>query len=242
MDQPSEFSESGNPIYRYKPREKPFEFATGDVAHIKMVEEHIAKHVGEVGWVYHEIISDLVHLDVHVVEPRPERPFFTLVTSGMSARAMKVPEGAEDFSYAELVICLPPDWPMKQEDFKDDKNFWPIRLLKMLARLPHEYDSWLGYGHTIPNGDPAEPYAENTKLCCALLLPPVTIPSDFMTLAATPELDINFYGVVPIYKEEMELKLKKGSDGLIDRFDKYGVSEILDVKRKNTAKKFLGLF
>jgi len=242
MDQPSEFSESGNPVYRYKPREKPFEFVTGDATHIQMVDEHIAKHIGEVAWVYHEIISDLVHLDVHIVEPRPDRNFYTLITSGMSARAMKVPEGMEDFSYAELLMCLPPDWPLKQEDFKEEKNYWPVRLLKMLARFPHEYDSWLGYAHTIPNYDPPEPYADNTKLCGAILLPTLLAPEEFWKLQATPELSINFWTVMPIYQEEMDLKLKKGSDELLDRFDKHNITEIVDVKRKNTAKKFLGLF
>jgi len=37
--QPPEFSESGQPIYRHKPREKPFELAIGDIAHIHMAKK-----------------------------------------------------------------------------------------------------------------------------------------------------------------------------------------------------------
>gem|GEM_PF-6439728 len=40
----------------------------------------------------------------------------------------------------------------------------------------------LGAGHTVPNGDPAEPYAANTQLCCALLAPPSIAPDGFETL------------------------------------------------------------
>jgi hypothetical protein len=241
-DETPELSEGGGPIYRHKPREKPFEPAFGDIQHIQLIEQHIEKHLGEPDFVFHEIISDLVHLDVHIIPPRPERDFYTLVTTGMSARAMKVPEGLEELSYAELLLSLPPDWPLRQEDFENEANYWPVRTLKMLARLPHEYDTWLCEAHTIPNGDPAEPYAPNTKLCCAMLAPPLIVPDEFRELSVTPEMSIHFYGVIPIYQEEMDLKLKKGAEELYDLFDKHEVSELLDVNRKNVAKKRFGLF
>ena len=52
---------------------------------------------------------------------------------------------------------------------KDEKWYWPIRLLKSLARLPINCDSWLGHGHTVEN---REPFADNTKLCTATLISP----------------------------------------------------------------------
>ena len=241
-DQPPELSGSGHPIYRHKPRTKPFEMALGDVEHIQLIESHITKHIGAPATVFHEIISDLVHIDVHIVAPRPGRNFYTLVTSGMSARAMKVPPGVEDFSYAELAISLPPSWPLTQEDFKDPRNYWPVRLLKMLARMPHEYDTWLCASHTVPNGQPPEPYAANTRLCCAMIAPVVMAPVEFNSLVVSPEMKIRFYGVVPLYKEEMDLKLKDGADAIFDRFDRFKVSELLDINRRNVAKKWFGLF
>lgn len=238
--EPSEFSESGNPIYRYGKREKPFEPVTGEANHIELVDRHITENLGTPEWVFHEIVSDLVHLDVHVVAPTPARNFYTLVTSGMSARSMKVPEGYENLSYAELVISLPPDWPLRKEDFSDERNYWPIRLLKRLGRLPHEYDTWLGCGHTIPNGDPPEPYSQGTKLCGAILIPPLLAPEKFHALQVSPELEINFYAVAPLYAEEMDFKLKRGAEALFEKFEKYQVSELVDVNRRNVAKKFLG--
>lgn len=242
MSEPSEFSESGNPIYRHKSREKPFEPVTGKPEHIERIAGHIAQHLGEPSLVFHEIVSDLIHVDVHIVPPRPDRNFNTLITSGMSERAMKVPEGAEEFSYAELMICLPPDWPLRHEDFQDENNYWPVRLLKVLARLPHEYDTWLSFAHTVPNGDPPEPYAENTGFCGAILSPPTLAPEAFWQFQVNPETVIHFFAVLPLYAEESDLKLKKGADELFDRFDKQGISEIVDLKRKNVAKKRFGLF
>ena len=36
----------------------------------------------------------------------------------------------------ELAIALPADWKLDQESMKNEKWYWPIRLLKVLARLP----------------------------------------------------------------------------------------------------------
>jgi hypothetical protein len=73
------------------------------------IERHIEKHIGEISMVFHEMIADIVHIDIHQVPPGKDRPYWTLVTSGMSDLPMKTPEGAEDFAYAELMLCLPKD-------------------------------------------------------------------------------------------------------------------------------------
>jgi hypothetical protein len=241
-DPTSEFSESGAPIYRHKPREKPFEIAFGEVAHIQLIEGHISRHIGVPGTVFHEVISDLVHIDVHIVSPSPTRNFYTLITSGMSARAMAVPPGHEDFSYAELMLSLPPDWSLKRENLKDERNYWPLRLLRILARMPHAYNTWFGNGHTIPIGDPPKPLATNTDFCGVMISEAKLVPPSFQSLAVSPEMKIHFYAVIPLYKEEMDMKLKKGAEDLLDRFKRYQVTELVDVKRRNVSKKFLGLF
>src|SRR6185295_2314308 len=195
------------------------------------------RHFGKIEMVWHEMISDLVHIDVHWVKPTAERNYHTLVTSGMSDRPMTVPEGAEAFRYSELVFCLPPDWQLSMEAFKDEQWYWPVRLLKVLARFPHEYETWLCIGHTLPNEDPPKPYAPNTKLCCVLLMPPLLGGDGFQELKIDGEKSIRFYSVIPIYREEMDFKLKQGLDRLIDKFDKASVNELLDVARKNVCKK-----
>ena len=110
-----ETSESGAPIHRHEERERDFELATGDSENIDRISDHIEKHIGPVASVFHELVSDLVHIDVHMVEPTPERPCYTLVTSGMSDKPMQAPEGHEDLAYTELMICLPPNWPLTEE-------------------------------------------------------------------------------------------------------------------------------
>ncbi|MFB9329368.1 suppressor of fused domain protein [Paenibacillus aurantiacus] len=240
-----ETSPSGIPVYRHEAKDREIEFATGDDQAIARITAHVEQHIGPVANVFHELVSDLVHLDILFVPPTPQRNYHTLVTCGMSSRPMTVPEGAENFRYAELMLCLPPSWPMSEEAFRNEENYWPIRMLKTLARLPHEYGTWLYHAHTIPNGDPAAPYARNTKLAGMLVELPTTVedPHAFFALNMEPDKDVHFFTLVPLYAEEMNLKLAQGTEALLEKLAQAGVNEIVQLNRKNVAKKKLfGLF
>ncbi|WP_284238203.1 suppressor of fused domain protein [Paenibacillus glycanilyticus] len=218
--------------------------AKSDDEAIELITQHVEKHIGPVEAVFHEMVSDLIHLDVLYVAPTKERNFITLITCGMSSLPMTVPKGAEAFRYAELMICLPADWEMSEESLKKEDHYWPIGNLKMLARLPHEYNTWFYTDHTIPNGDPAEPYASNTKLSGMMVTIPSTVesPEEFFTLKLHEHKDVHFFSITPLYKEEMNYKLKHGADAMLAKLEQAGVSQIVDPNRKNTCKKRFGLF
>ena len=105
------------------------------------------------------------------------------------------------------------DWLMGDENFKKDENYWPIRPLKSLARFPHEYQTWLWSQHTISNGNPAEPYASNTKMDGVILLPPVSFEQGFWKLEINTDKTIYFHSPIPLHPDEMNLKLKKEQRG-----------------------------
>jgi len=44
------------------------------------------------------------------------------------------------------------------------------------------------------------------------------------------------------YEEEMNLKLRSGTDELLNRLDKVGINDIIDPARRNAARKRFGLF
>lgn len=104
-----------------------------------------------------------------------------------------------------------------QEAFRDERVYWPVRLLKTLGRIPHEFDSWLGWGHSIPNGDPPAPYAPDTQLCGAVLIPPFLIGDSLFVAQGEPPLHV--FQVLPITAAEMSFKLQVGLDGLLDRLE-----------------------
>jgi hypothetical protein len=217
--------------------------AESEEEYVNAIGAHVVKHIGPVTNVFHEVMSDLIHVDLLVVEPRDERPYTTLITCGMSDKPMRVPiENPDDLGlvpelrFAELLLCLPPDWPLTADDFRDESTYWPVRWLKKLARLPHMYDGWLGLGHTIPNGDPPKPFAANTQLCGWIVDEPVLFSADIRKLRVK-EKSINFYSVVPVYEEEMTLKLRKGSGALATLFNRAKISELIDANRTNLAIK-----
>ena len=235
----AEVSPGGSTIHRHQPRQTPFEPAMSDGATAVLVEEHVGRHLGEVKSVFHELISDLVHLDVLFIPPTPERPYHSLVTSGMSDRPMTVPDGAEDFLHAELMLCLPADWKLGTDEsgedhFRDERNYWPIRWLKTLARLPHEYGTWLGAQHTIPNGNPARPLAPGVPFTGFILGPVFTAPEGFGRLDAAGKT-IHFLSVIPLTTAEMDFKLAHGADALFSALVERGVTELVDVNRPSVV-------
>jgi hypothetical protein len=200
------------------------------------IDRHIARHFGPAETVWHELISDLVHLDVHVVAPSAARPYYTLVTSGMSERPMTVPPGANVSPYAELMMCLPSDWPMTQEAFRDEGAYWPVRLLKTVARLPHMYDTWIGLWHSVPNGDPAEPYAPGVPFAAVLVAPMVLNEPEASTIRTDSGKEISLLALVPLHPEEMDLKVAQGTEALLDAFDRVTISELVNLSRPNSVK------
>ncbi|MFD0855209.1 suppressor of fused domain protein, partial [Actinomadura adrarensis] len=141
-------------ITRHEPRYDGFVAAAGQRQEVaEAIDRHVAEHFGPVAFVWHEFVSHLVGVHVHVVGPTAERPYHTLVTTGMSERPMMVPDGQGISPYAELMMCLPADWPLTQAALQDPRTGWPVQVLKQIARLPHEYATWIGEWHSVPNGD-----------------------------------------------------------------------------------------
>jgi len=202
---------------------------------IEALDAHLTKHLGDPGTVFHELVSDRVHVDVFSSPPTEDLPFHTLVTCGMSELPMKAPDDYPEGRFAELILRLPPEWPLTDSAFEDEANYWPIRMLKQLARLPHEYDTWLWFAHTVPNGDPPEPWAPNTTMSGVVLLPPLWGPDGIEELTAG-DRQITLLGAVPLHHDEMELKLEKGADELVDLLDAAEASELLDPARPSVVR------
>jgi hypothetical protein len=224
-------SEGGSTLFRHSERAAVWTPPDMSQSNMRAIEEHIEEHIGKIDTVFHELVSDLVHIDIHVVKPTQERPWITLVTSGMSDRAMNPPDDAKALAYAEIMLCLPPTWKLSQDDFMDERHYWPVRWLKALARLPHEYSTWLGYWHTVPNGDPAEPLASDTQLSGFMLVPPMTTSVDFHELVVPPLKTIRFFAAIPLTSDEMQFKLKAGAGELMERLERKKITELINPSR-----------
>ena len=226
---------SGAPVehHREGPRSflpPPAELGTDTVV------RHIERHLGPIESVFHELVSDAVHLDVHWVKPTPARPFHRLVTSGMSDRPMKVPPNLDAPRHIELVVTLPERWDIGAHAFQNENWYWPLRLLKTLARFPHKYDTWIGEGHTVTNDDPPQPFAAGTRLCGTILLALQHVPEAFRELRLPDGRTIRFLAVVPVHDAEMTLKTRSGTEALLERLRKAGVTDAIEPARPSVVR------
>ena len=149
---------------------------------------------------------------------------------------MAIPADVEEkYRHAELLMCLPPNWPVSDEAFRDPRFGWPVRSLKFLARYPHAYSTWLVAGHTIPNGNPPAPLAPGTQQVALMLSFPILLGEDVHQLTTASGRVINFWSVISLYAEELELKLSEGTDALIERLGTAGLCDIVHPARPNVA-------
>jgi hypothetical protein len=218
-------------IIEHKTPETPPPLVAPISENLDEIEKHITKHLGVPERVFHELISTTVHIDVHIVPATAERPWVSLVTSGMSDIPMTTPEEVEVWRFAELMIRLPADWKLGEEAFKQEENYWPIRWLKILARLPHEYESWLSYGHSIPNGDPPEPFAPGMPFAGMILTWPSIGGEELATLYLADGTPVHFWSLIPLHPSEISFKLKHGSDPLLEKLAAAGYSDLYDPRR-----------
>jgi hypothetical protein len=177
----------------------------------------------------HEIVPTGLPIAIHVVPPTQNREHITLFTVGMSAQPMTVPAEGEKYTYAELLIHLPADWPLAVEAMRDPNHAWPFEWLRNVARYPHAHRTWLGGPVTIiANGEPPHPLSPNNKFVAMLLFAESEMHCQDGRL-------IQLYTLSPLYKEEYELERANGIGPLFQAFDRAGIERVVDLNRPNVA-------
>ena len=195
------------------------------------VEKHFTRHVAAQRSVFHELKSKHVHIDVHIVGPTDSHPFWLLFTTGMSMRPMTVPAGAEANRFAELAMLLPPAWPQAIASWTASPQWsWPLKWLVDLARLPHAQRTFLGFGHTVPNGHPPTPIDASARFGGVMIGPSVSLPDEAQKIQDGDQT-IDLLTVWPIHIDEMFFKLARCSHELFACFEEVGVSDIVDPGR-----------
>lgn len=180
------------------------------------VEEHITEKFGEISNVFHEMYSPDIHLDICVVQPNEERDTKILCTMGMGCYKMEIPDDLTEYKLnrAELFVCLPPYWKLDDNSLEDNKWYWIINVLKSAARLPVNENTWLAGGHTISAGE------GNTIADCvgynSVIIKNV---GDNNECILPNGENVNFYMLIPIYENELNFKLKYGSEALFGLID-----------------------
>lgn len=195
-------------------------------------EAYIKKAFGKYEEVLHEIVSPDIHLDVIIIPPSEQEDYYKLITMGAGAYAMNVPSELEQYEleHAEYVIYLPKEWNIKSNAQKD---YWPIGMLKQIARIPIYCDTWLGFGHTVHGDEKKSPFSENTMLNSFLLLNAVGMDGEICEIKLKSGKHIRFYQLMVLYQEELEYKIKTNVEELLNRFPDEEFPPVVYPNRKN---------
>ena len=201
------------------------------------VSDYIELQYGAYETIGHEMVSPDIHCDIVMVPPTKEQPYYKLVTMGAGAYKMKIPKGLSGVcDRAEYVVYLPKDWDLESDK---EEYYWPIRMLKTIARLPINEDGWLYISHSVNLTKDGSPVAENTKFNSCMLLPSVGKDGQFVEPLKMGLFGkkIAFYQIYPLYQEELEYKLEHSFDELIERIDDEDLSNhVINIHRKNYCK------
>lgn len=179
-------------------------------------------------------------VSIEILYPTADEPFYFVHTVGMSAAPMHYPSeadlpGAQE-TYSELCLLLPADWPFADPYRTDlqERNAWPLRMLRDLAKFPHAHQLWMSYGFILPNSEQGEPFAGNTALCGALI---VQFEGELGELRMHDGTAVQLLLPVLIYQEEMDAYDEWGADGLMERIlEGTDDSFLLRLDRPNVAQ------
>ena len=158
-------------------RPLPDDLSHGDGVLMAGVQRHLDAHLGELPQVFHELVSPSAHIDLYPYPATAERPFHVVATTGMAERPMQLPEGVRGDAHVELMLLLPPQWPLDAAAWQDERHYWPLRWLKRVARFHYETGRWLGEGHVLTHGEPPTPIDASTACDAVLLARPARLPA-----------------------------------------------------------------
>ena len=223
-------SPGGSKIYRHTERMEQLVAEGNDLALVEAIIGHMTAQVGKPTRVLRELLPTTPVVDIHIIPPSEDDPVYTLFTTGMSEHLMTLPPEVALPKRAELILRLPESWPVTEEALTTLRTAWPIHWMRTLARMPLRYNTWLAPSHTIPNGDPPRPLAEDTELCCMMTVPPICVDED-ADVVVTPKGNVMLISLLPLYEAEMRFKLERGADALISKLVTAGVDDVIDPKR-----------
>lgn len=147
------------------------------------------------------------------VPPTDAHPYNLLVTSGLAARALPVPEGFDRGANSRLELCLPLP---SDYDFRADKDAnWEVFLMLSLIEHVISSDHFIGFGYFIDEG---RPFAKGTAFCGAML----TALGDYGGGAQELKLEggdiVRYFQVVPLLPMECRYRASHSAMELLNVF------------------------
>lgn len=166
-------------------------------------------------------------------------PVTILLTNGLSDYTMPVLDKWKGREHNEIFFCLPTYW---DTDDLENPNFnWVFHWIFRLEQFVREKQTWYGPGHTIPCGNPPTPISHTMQEEYFIFLDPMFM-QDTLTPIELPDKTIRFLATVPLFGDELDYKMGKGTHKLIKKFISRNIDERLDDYRASVLKSRMRFF
>lgn len=162
-----------------------------------------------------------------------DSPVSVLMTNGLSDYEMPVPEKWKGREFNELFFCLPSYW--EWEDMSNPRTNWVFDKIDFLAKYVLENKTWFGPGHTMKVSKEGGSLSETMKQDYFILSKPLLLEQELATMKVNGR-DINFLAIIPIFSDELDYKMGKGTHKIVQKFRQKGVTEKLDDFRGTVLK------
>ena len=187
-----------------------------DKSEKKKLEKLITKYFGKIKTTIKEAV-EISGIEIALVSPTKNMPYYKLVTMGMGDKKMNVPTDFQGKAPERVELCFyfHETWDIGEID-KSMKYGWPVEVLQKLSAYPEKSGSWLAHGHTLNNNSPICDFVDYTAF---LLLSAITASEFVPNCMVSPDKEVSFLLCYPIFTEELEFKNKNSALDLINRID-----------------------
>jgi hypothetical protein len=168
----------------------------------------------------HSTDKKIVHIDIYQFAPTKKRPYWTLVTGGMSDMRQIEPVDPSENTSLRCEILM----------YVTEPQQWMFSVLKDLAEMPFEESTYLHWWHTVPNGKPMT--TRPSLLTSFFFLPPYFEQNGFDSLMLEGD-PVDFLWMIPITEKEREYAINNGSLQLEKKIEEFNLSPVVDEARKS---------
>jgi hypothetical protein len=185
-------------------------------------EAHYKRFFGPIDSVNHSTDAKPIHVDIYQFAPSDDRDYWVLVTGGMSDLRMPLPTDPPPYvtGYSEILMYV------------REPQGWMMSVMKGLAEMPFDDDTFVHWFHTVPNGKPMT--AEPSELTSFLFLPPYFEEREVGEFDAGGN-KVQLLMLVPITERERQYAIEHGVEALEDRLTEAKVEPVVDEKRASVV-------
>jgi hypothetical protein len=200
----------------------------------KLFEQRFGSHrVKEITNPFHpdqQLLLLFLELDV---------PVTVLMTASLSDYRMPVLEKWIGREFNEIFFCLPAYWDF--DDLENPNFSWIYTWIYKLERFVRDRNTWFGPGHTIPTANPEVAISELMQQEYFIFLDPILLEKELAPISSEGKT-IHFLSIVPIFGDELDFKMGKGTQKFVRKLIQRNMDEKLDDYRKSALSSRLRFF